>query len=81
VGNDADCRLRLTIADDGVGGAVFEAGSGLTGLADRVEALGGRLSLDSPPGPGTAISIELPLGPLRAAGIEAIPAGSTEDLE
>jgi signal transduction histidine kinase len=42
-----------------------------------VEALGGRLSLDSPPGPGTAISIELPL----AAGIEAIPAGSTEDLE
>jgi signal transduction histidine kinase len=46
-----------------------------------VEALGGRLSLDSPPGPGTAISIELPLGPLGAAGIEAIPAGSTEDLE
>jgi hypothetical protein len=81
VGNDAGCRLRLTIADDGAGGAVFRAGSGLTSLVDRVEALGGRLTLDRPPGPGTAILIELPLGPLRAAGIEAIPAGSTENLE
>jgi signal transduction histidine kinase len=53
--------LRTTIADDGVGGAHAAGGSGLIGLIDRVEALGGRLALDSPPGRGTAISIELPL--------------------
>jgi PAS domain S-box-containing protein len=61
VGDVADHRLRLTISDDGRGGAVFDVGAGLTGLVDRVEALGGRLTLDSPPGSGTAISIELPL--------------------
>jgi len=53
--------LRATIADDGVGGAVAGAGSGLTGLSDRVEALGGRFALESPPGRGTRISIELPI--------------------
>jgi GAF domain-containing protein len=54
--------LRATIEDDGVGGAVAGASSGLTGLIDRVEALGGRFRLDSPPGGGTRIAIELPLG-------------------
>jgi signal transduction histidine kinase len=53
--------LRATIADDGSGGAVVGAGSGLTGLNDRVEALGGRFLLVSPRGSGTTISIELPL--------------------
>jgi signal transduction histidine kinase len=53
--------LRATIADDGVGGAKPEAGSGLTGLHDRVEALGGRFALDSARERGTRISIELPL--------------------
>ncbi len=53
--------LRATIEDDGVGGAEASAGSGLIGLIDRVEALGGRLALDSPPGEGTKIAIELPL--------------------
>jgi signal transduction histidine kinase len=53
--------LSATIADDGVGGAVSGEGSGLVGLKDRVEAVGGRLILDSPTGRGTTISIELPL--------------------
>jgi signal transduction histidine kinase len=56
-----DGRLRATIADDGVGGAEAGRGSGIVGLADRVEALGGHLALDSPPRAGTRVSIELPL--------------------
>jgi len=58
-------RLNATFADDGVGGAVAVGGSGLVGLSDRVEALGGRFSLDSPRGEGTRISIALPLNPPR----------------
>jgi signal transduction histidine kinase len=57
--------LRATIADDGVGGAPVDpprAGSGLTGLSDRVEAIGGGLAMESPTGGGTTLSIELPLG-------------------
>jgi signal transduction histidine kinase len=54
-------RLRLGIRDDGVGGADFGRGSGLVGLKDRVEALGGHISLQSEPGAGTAIEVELPL--------------------
>jgi PAS domain S-box-containing protein len=53
--------LRATIEDDGLGGAEPSAGSGLVGLIDRVEALGGRFALNSRPGAGTRISIELPL--------------------
>ncbi len=53
--------VRASVADDGVGGATLATGSGLIGLVDRVEALGGRLALDSLPGRGTTISIELPL--------------------
>jgi signal transduction histidine kinase len=53
--------LRVEIADDGGGGAEIGRGSGLRGLADRVEALGGRLSVQSPPGEGTRVSAELPL--------------------
>jgi PAS domain S-box-containing protein len=56
-----DDLLRATIEDDGIGGAEASAGSGLVGLIDRVEALGGRFALDSPPGHGTTISIEFPL--------------------
>jgi signal transduction histidine kinase len=52
----------IEIADDGVGGAAADAGSGLRGLADRVEALGGRLRVVSPPGAGTVVSAELPCG-------------------
>jgi PAS domain S-box-containing protein len=55
-----DGRLVVEVADDGVGGADAE-GTGLRGLADRVEALGGRLALDSPPGGGTRLTAEIPL--------------------
>jgi signal transduction histidine kinase len=56
-----DGTLTVSIDDDGRGGANLDAGSGLRGLADRVEALGGRLRVDSPPGRGTLLSAELPL--------------------
>ena len=55
-------RLRVEIHDDGAGGACVGSGSGLVGLIDRVEALGGRLRLHSPPGAGTTVTITLPLG-------------------
>jgi signal transduction histidine kinase len=61
LGHHAAAHVYATIADDGVGGAEAGAGSGLTGLADRVDALGGRLGVDSPIGQGTRISVELPL--------------------
>ena len=53
--------VTVTVADDGVGGADPDRGSGLRGLADRVEALGGRLTISSPAGDGTAVTAELPL--------------------
>src|SRR5262249_29125370 len=53
-------RLLVDITDDGVGGADLTRGSGLSGLADRVEALGGRLHVDSPLENGTRIHAELP---------------------
>ncbi|MBA2559054.1 MAG: hypothetical protein H0V07_04065 [Propionibacteriales bacterium] len=46
--------------DDGVGGAAVQAGSGLEGLTDRVEALGGRLNVSSPPGQGTSVIAHIP---------------------
>jgi signal transduction histidine kinase len=52
-------RLRVAVADDGVGGADPAAGSGLRGLADRVEALGGRLRVASERGRGTRVLAEL----------------------
>lgn len=55
-----DNFVRLTVEDDGSGGAIVGKGSGLTGLHDRVESLGGRFEVDSPPGRGTALSITLP---------------------
>lgn len=56
-------NLRATIGDDGLGGADPSGGSGLTGLLDRVDALGGRFALDSPRCGGTTISVELPVEP------------------
>jgi len=53
--------LRISVRDDGVGGARFAHGTGLFGLKDRVEALGGRIWLESPPGVGTSLQVELPL--------------------
>jgi signal transduction histidine kinase len=54
-------RVRVVVGDDGVGGADPAAGTGLRGLADRLEALGGTLRVDSPPGAGTRVTAELPL--------------------
>jgi signal transduction histidine kinase len=55
--------LRLSIVDDGVGGADPEAGSGLIGLKDRVEALGGELRISSAPGRGTTLRATIPIQP------------------
>jgi signal transduction histidine kinase len=54
--------LHLSIRDDGVGGADPTQGSGLIGLRDRVEALGGTFVIDSPLGAGTAVLVALPIG-------------------
>jgi signal transduction histidine kinase len=53
--------LRLSVCDDGDGGADPARGSGLVGLKDRVEALGGTISVKSPLGAGTSVDVELPL--------------------
>jgi signal transduction histidine kinase len=55
-----DGRVVIEVADDGVGGADFGEGSGLRRLADRVEALGGRLDVRSPRGEGTLLRAEIP---------------------
>ena len=52
--------LRLSVRDDGVGGAVAGHGSGLVGLTDRVQALGGTVEITSPPGEGTTLLVHLP---------------------
>jgi signal transduction histidine kinase len=52
--------IRIEVVDDGIGGADTEGGSGLRGLADRVEALGGRLRIWSPHGGGTLVQAEIP---------------------
>jgi signal transduction histidine kinase len=54
-------NLLLSIRDDGVGGADSARGSGLVGLRDRVEALGGTISIESLPGSGTSLIVTLPL--------------------
>jgi signal transduction histidine kinase len=52
--------LVIEVEDDGVGGAEASRGTGLRGLADRVEAQGGRLAIESPPGRGTRVVGEIP---------------------
>ena len=61
VADEPGC-LRVTVTDDGRGGASIEGGSGLRGLRDRVVALEGTLTVTSPPGAGTTICAELPCG-------------------
>jgi signal transduction histidine kinase len=58
----ADGELRIEMSDDGVGGAHADGGGGLRGMADRVDALDGRLVVSSPRGGGTFILAELPCG-------------------
>jgi signal transduction histidine kinase len=55
-----DCLFIVRIADDGIGGADIDAGTGIRGLVDRVEAHQGRLSLESPVGRGTIMTAEFP---------------------
>lgn len=61
-----DGWLRVSIADDGTGGAVLGAGSGLIGLKDRIEALSGRMTLTSSPDHGTTLAAEIPVDGLAA---------------
>jgi signal transduction histidine kinase len=55
--------LDLIIRDDGIGGADPSSGSGLVGLIDRVQALGGTITLHSPQGQGTTVQVKLPISP------------------
>jgi signal transduction histidine kinase len=57
----AEGRLRVLVRDDGVGGADLERGTGLRGLRDRVDALDGSFSVESPCGEGTTVTVELPV--------------------
>ena len=59
--NRSNGVATVIVADDGVGGADPSGGSGLRGLAARVEALNGRLDVESPPGGGTRITAEIPV--------------------
>jgi signal transduction histidine kinase len=56
-----DATLQVSVRDNGRGGADPDRGSGLLGLKDRAEAMGGKLSVESPPGTGTSLLVELPL--------------------
>jgi signal transduction histidine kinase len=56
-----DANLHLSIRDDGIGGADSAKGSGLTGLIDRVEAVGGKMAISSQPGSGTSLLVEIPI--------------------
>ena len=72
----AECQgaiLVVEVEDDGAGGADLEGGSGLRGLVDRVEALGGEFRLDSPPGGGTRVEARLPV---RAEAGTQVAAGA-----
>jgi signal transduction histidine kinase len=57
-----EARVAVAVVDDGVGGADPIQGSGIRGLADRIETLGGALRVDSAPGYGTCLAAEIPLG-------------------
>jgi PAS domain S-box-containing protein len=65
--------LSLSIRDDGAGGADPSGGSGLLGIKDRVEALGGTIEVKSPPGEGTWLDVEIPLSPDRSAELDLQP--------
>jgi signal transduction histidine kinase len=55
-------RLRVEVGDDGIGGAVTQPAGGLAGLADRVDSVGGQLTVSSPSGGPTLVTVELPCG-------------------
>ncbi|MGY0489376.1 HAMP domain-containing protein [Streptomyces sp. WG-D5] len=69
--------LRITVVDDGVGGMdKATAGSGMTGLADRVAAFDGKLAIESPPGEGTTLLIQIPAEPVETSDPRALPGQS-----
>jgi PAS domain S-box-containing protein len=71
-GQATDDTLSLSINDDGIGGADFRRGSGLIGLRDRVEALGGRMRIVSPAGGGTSLTVTIPFDSPDGSGIEEV---------
>ena len=85
---DAD-HLTVVVADDGVGGAELDGGSGVQGLMDRVGALSGSLSLESPPGAGTRVTASIPLSaeaaaetaPISLSAPNVLPAADAEALD
>ena len=72
-----DDAVVVLVADDGVGGADVEAGTGLRGLQDRLAALDGRLAIHSPPGRGTHLRARIP----SAATVLAAEAEHAEQAE
>lgn len=82
-GGHEDGRLSVAVSDDGRGGADPGGGSGLTGLADRVSVLDGRLSLSSPPGGPTLLRVEIPCEPTEltvpGTGPGEVPQDKTAD--
>ena len=71
--NSCDGALTLSISDDGIGGADPSRGSGIIGLKDRVEALGGTISVLSLPGHGTTLHVQLPADPMAVPALPAAP--------
>jgi signal transduction histidine kinase len=61
IASNDDGVLTLEVGDDGIGGVDAGRGSGILGLTDRAEALGGTISITSPPHVGTTLSVRLPL--------------------
>jgi signal transduction histidine kinase len=65
--HDEDANLYLSVTDNGIGGANAGKGSGLVGLNDRVEALGGKMTITSIPGRGTSLNVTIPVSTMQAA--------------
>jgi signal transduction histidine kinase/uncharacterized protein YhfF len=71
--------VSVEVGDDGAGGATLAAGTGLHGLTARVEALGGTLEIDSPPGGGTRLHAKIPMAPARAPREPVLEFGHPDD--
>ncbi|HEU4466637.1 MAG TPA: ATP-binding protein, partial [Agromyces sp.] len=66
-------ELVLSVRDNGVGGASLDAGTGVLGIADRVDAIGGSIALDSPRGAGTTVTVRMPVTHEQLEAAEAGP--------
>jgi signal transduction histidine kinase/uncharacterized protein YhfF len=75
----SEAIVHATVADDGIGGADLEGGTGLVGLRGRVEALSGTLAVASAPGAGTTLELTIPVMPWRSAREPFIQYGSADD--